>query len=195
MRVCPRVSTSGYGCGVRWQDLFADLEAQLLAEQRRELQAEVADRTRRERAEVTVLDRAARSLGAVVTVVTGAGAVRGALEDVGKDWLLVQEEGRHAALLPMSAVTALIGLASHSDDDRGLGRRFGIGVALRAIARDRAPVAIHDVAGGLAVGTIDKVGADHLDLAEHPADAMRRATSLTGHRVVPFAAIGIVRRA
>jgi len=175
--------------------LFADLEAQLLAEQRRELQAEVADRTRRERAEVTVLDRAARSLGAVVTVVTGAGAVRGALEDVGKDWLLVQEEGRHAALLPMSAVTALIGLASHSDDDRGLGRRFGIGVALRAIARDRAPVAIHDVAGGLAVGTIDTVGADHLDLAEHPADAMRRATSLTGHRVVPFAAIGIVRRA
>jgi hypothetical protein len=56
-------------------------------------------------------------------------------------------------------------------------------------------VAIHDVAGGLATGTIDKVGADHLDLAEHPADAMRRTTALTGHRVVPFTAIGIVRRA
>jgi len=175
--------------------LFADLEAQLLAEQRRELHAQVADRTRRERAEVTVLDRAVRSLGGVVTVVTAAGAVRGQLDDVGKDWLLVQEDGRHAALLPMSAVTAVVGLATRSDDDRGMGRRFGVGVALRAIARDRAAVAIHDVARGLATGTIDKVGADHLELAEHPADAMRRATSLTGRRVVPFAAIGIVRRA
>lgn len=180
---------------MRWQDLFADLEAQLLAEQRRELHAEVADRTRRERAEVTVLDRAAKSVGSPVTVVTGAGAVRGVLDDLGKDWLLVHEQGRHAALLPMSAVTALVGLTPRSDDDRGMGRRFGVGVALRAIARDRAPVAIHDIAGGLATGTIDKVGADHLDLAEHPADSVRRAAAVTGHRVVPFAAIGIVRRA
>lgn len=180
---------------MRWQDLFADLEAQLIAEQRRELSAEVADRTRRERAEVTVLDRAARSVGELVTVVTAAGRVRGTLEDLGKDWLLLQEQGRHAALLPMSAVTAIVGLSVRSDDDRGLGRRFGLGVALRAIARDRAAVAIHDIAGGLATGTIDAVGADHLDLAEHPADAIRRTTALTGHRVVPFAAIGIVRRA
>lgn len=186
---------SRYGGGVRWQDLFADLEAQLLAEQRRELQAEVADRTRRERAEVTVLDRAARSVGQLITVVTGAGSVRGTLDDLGKDWLLVQEQGRHAALVPMTAVAAVVGLDTRSDDDWGMGRRFGLGVALRAVARDRAPVAIHDVAGGLATGTIDKVGADHLDLAEHPADAVRRATALTGHRVVPFAAIGIVRRA
>lgn len=180
---------------MRWQDLFEDLEAQLLADERRELQAEVADRTRRERAEVTVLDRAARSVGTVITVVTGAGPVRGTLDDLGKDWLLVQEHGRHAALVPMAAVTALVGLATRSDDDRGMGRRFGVGVALRAIARDRAAVAIHDICGGLATGTIDKVGADHVDLAEHPADAVRRATALTGHRVVPFAAIGIVRRA
>lgn len=180
---------------VRWLDLFADLEAQLLAEQRRELHAEVADRTRRERAEVTVLDRVARSVGKPVTVVTGAGPVRGTLEDLGKDWVLLQEQGRHAALVPLPAVTAIVGLAVRSDDDRGMGRRFGLGVALRAIARDRAAVAIHDIAGGLATGTIDRVGADHLDLAEHPADAMRRTTALTGHRVVPFAAIGIIRRA
>lgn len=190
-----RRPTCRYRGRVRWQDLFADLEAQLLAEQRRELQAEVADRTRRERAEVTLLDRAARSVGQLVTVVTGAGPVRGTLDDLGKDWLLLQEQGRHAALVPLASVTAIVGLAMRSDDDRGMGRRFGLGVALRAIARDRAAVAIHDIAGGLATGTIDRVGADHLDLAEHPADAMRRATALTGHRAVPFAAIGVLRRA
>lgn len=144
---------------------------------------------------MTVLDRAMRSIGCTITVVTGAGAVRGTLDDLGRDWLLVQEDGRHAALVPLAAVTAIVGLTGRSDDDRGMGRRFGIGVALRAIARDRATVAIHDLGGGFATGTVDKVGADHLDLAEHPADAVRRADALTGHRVVPFAAIGIVRRA
>ncbi|WP_145225946.1 hypothetical protein [Rudaeicoccus suwonensis] len=180
---------------MRWQELFADLEAQLVAADRREQQLEVADRTRRERADVSWLDRAACTVGREVLVVTPAGAVRGRLDDLGRDWLLVQEQGRHAAVIPVTAVTAVVGLQRRSDDDRGLGRRFGLGVALRAIARDRAVVAVHDIAAGLATGTIDRVGADHLDLAEHPADAMRRAAAVTGHRVVPFTAIGIVRRA
>lgn len=180
---------------MRWQELFADLEAQLVAADRREQQLEVADRIRRERADVPWLDRAACTVGHEISVVTAAGAVRGRLDDLGRDWLLVQEQGRHAAVIPAEAVTAVIGLDRRSDDDRGMGRRFGFGVALRAIARDRAVVAIHDVAGGLATGTIDRVGADHLDLAEHPADAMRRAEVVTGLRVVPFAAVGIVRRA
>ncbi|NNG40240.1 hypothetical protein HJ588_13285 [Flexivirga sp. ID2601S] len=180
---------------MRWQELFADLEAQLVAEARLEQAAEVPDRTRRERADVSWLDRAARSAGTVITCATAAGVVRGALEDLGREWLLVQEQGRHAALLPTAAVLSVTGLSVRSDDDRGMGRRFGLGVALRAIARDRAPVAVHDIAGGLATGTIDRVGSDHLDLAEHPADALRRPTALTGHRVIPFAAIAIVRRA
>ncbi|WP_265447672.1 hypothetical protein [Flexivirga meconopsidis] len=180
---------------MRWQQLFADLEAQLAASARLEQAAEVADRTRRERAEVSWLDRAARSEGASIACTTAAGVVRGTLDDLGKDWLLVQEHGRHAALLPTAAVLSVVGLTLRSDDDRGMGRRFGIGVALRAIARDRAAVAVHDIAGGLATGTVDRVGADHLDLAEHPADALRRPGALTGHRVIPFGAIAVVRRA
>ena len=46
----------------RWDRLFEDLEAQLAAEELRELRAEVADRTRRER---SLIDLQARLLGSV----------------------------------------------------------------------------------------------------------------------------------
>ncbi|HET8927649.1 MAG TPA: hypothetical protein VFN24_07440, partial [Microbacterium sp.] len=42
-------------------------------------------------------------------------------------------------------------------------------------------------------GTIDRAGADHLDLALHPAGTPRRASEVSGHRVVPFGAIACVR--
>jgi hypothetical protein len=38
-------------------------------------------------------------------------------------------------------------------------------------------------------GTIDRAGADHLDLALHDAGSPRRARAVTGFRVVPFASV------
>ncbi|MDE9367733.1 hypothetical protein PZ938_19115 [Luteipulveratus sp. YIM 133132] len=180
---------------MRWQDLFADLEGQLRQAQLRERDAEVADRTRRERATVSWTDRAAASIGATLTVATAAGRITGRLDDLGQDWLLLEESGRRSALVPVAAVVGVVGLAVHADDDHGLGRRFGLTVALRAVSRDRAPVVVHDVVGGVASGTIDRVGADHFDLAEHPPDLPRRPESVTGERVVPFAGLAVVRRA
>jgi hypothetical protein len=46
----------------------------------------------------------------------------------------------------------------------------------------------------LLTGTIDAVGQDALDLAEHPLDLPRRAEHVTDVRVVPFPAIGAVLR-
>ncbi len=44
---------------MRWERLFDDLEAQLVADERRDLDAEVADRTRRERALLGLHERLA----------------------------------------------------------------------------------------------------------------------------------------
>jgi hypothetical protein len=80
-------------------------------------------------------------------------------------------------------------------DPTGAGRRFALGFALRGLSRDRAAVAVHDRSGAVHTGTIDAVGRDVLELSEHAADVARRPANLTGRRLVPFAAVVLVRPA
>ena len=63
---------------VRWERLFDDLEAQLRTEEARELAAEVADRTRRERALVGLHDQFAAAADRTVVElrVAGVGLLR-----------------------------------------------------------------------------------------------------------------------
>ena len=152
------------GCGwkddrMRWERLFDDLEAQAAAEADLELAAEVADRTRRERAVLGLHERLAgmRRVGAVSAEVAGLGAVR---------------------IAPVGAVA----------------KGFTVGAALRAISRDRAVVTIVDRDGQRRSGTIDAVGQDAVDLAEHPIDLPRRPEHVGDVRTIPFAWIGAVLR-
>ena len=178
---------------MRWEDLFADLESQWDAEQRRELDAEVADRTRRERATVTLGDRlAGAGAGTLAVTVRDGSRVGGRVADVGEGWFLLGEPGRAPCLVPTAAVVSVTGLPARAVES-SLGRRFGLGYALRAVSRDRAVVRLTDVTGSTCTGTIDAVGSDHLELAEHAADLPRRPENVTGHRIVPFAAIVLVR--
>lgn len=179
---------------MRWDHLFDDLEAQLLQAARSDALAEVADLTRHERAQVGWFDRVAAGIGASIHCVTLAGQVEGRITDLGQDWLIVDEPGRGSAIVAAAAVVSIGGLPRTSDQAVTAARRFGLGVALRAISRDRGVVAVHDLAGGVWVGTIDFVGADHLEIAVHPADAVRRNVAVTAKRIVPWHGIAIVRR-
>jgi hypothetical protein len=173
---------------MRWEQLFADLEAQWEAEQRRDLDAEVADRTRRERASVGLYERLAAGVGQEVrAALRGGPVVVGEVVDVGSGWVLL-----HAAsgpvLVPLVALVAVSGLSARAGGS-AVGRRFGLGYALRGLSRDRAVVEVLDVAGGRVTGTIDAVGSDCFDLSEHPVDQPRRPENVTGRRLVPFAAV------
>ena len=166
---------------MRWDQLFADLEAQLEAEEARDLMLEVADRTRRERALVGLPERLLAHRCAQVTVsLQGGLVVGGDVQDVGLDWLLVQERIGRTALVPLAAVLAVSGLtaAVSSGVDARMARRFGFGYALRGVSRDRAVVALVDVSA-VVTGTIDAVGADALELSEHPSDLPRRPENVT----------------
>jgi len=55
-------------------------------------------------------------------------------------------------------------------------------------------VDVLDLQGDLLTGTIDAVGEDAFDLAEHPVDLPRRAEHVVAVRTVPFGAVGLVRR-
>lgn len=158
---------------------------------RLELDAEVAERTRIERARVTLGERIVGALGSeVVLRLRGGTVLRGRLEDSGEGWLLVLEGGGRQVLVAAAAVLGLSGLGRPRDETRA--RRFGIGSAVRGISRDRRAVVVVDVDGGTAHGTIDAVGADAFDLAEHPLDSPRRAEHVHGVRVVPFAALAMI---
>ncbi|WP_101395621.1 hypothetical protein [Phycicoccus duodecadis] len=176
---------------MRWEGLFADLEGQLAAEERRELDSEVAERTRRERALVDLTARLGAGLGSSLSLLlTGSRTLDGELRDLGDGWLLVVD-GPRELLVPHAAVAAVVGLAARAEEPR-TARRFGMGYALRALARDRATVALDLGEGPALVGTVDVVGADHLVLAEHPEGEPRRRENVRRVLTVPFAALRVV---
>lgn len=187
------------GKNVRWDELFGDLSAQWEAEERRELDAEVADRTRRERAAIGLYERLAAAGDAPVGLTLATGTrLTGRVVDVGDGWVLLggTAGGRALApaLAPFTAVAAVTGLAGRAAGSAA-GRRFGLGYALRGLSRDRAVVALQDLTGTVVTGTVDAVGRDHLELSEHAADLPRRAENLTGRRLVPFSALVVLRPA
>lgn len=182
---------------MRWEDLFADLEGQLAAAEGGELAAEIADRTRHEAAQLSLLDRLAPAAGHDVRLsVIGAGQVSGRLDQVGVEWLLVTEAAGRQALVPVAAVLSAAGLGALSRAPGQEGRvfaRLGLGSALRAIARDRVQVVIGLLDGSAVTGTVDRVGSDFVEVAEHGPGEPRRRSEVSGMRAVPFTAIAVVR--
>jgi len=180
---------------MRWDRLFDDLQAQMDADGQRELDLEVSDRTRRERAQVGLHERLIAHRGQGVDLRLAAGVqLSGVVADAGLDWLLVQE-GDRGSLVPFGAIVAINGLGVRAAVGSGAAtaKRFGLAYALRGLSRDRAVVSLADIGGSVTTGTVDAVGADALDLSEHPADLARRAENVVARRVIPFTAIVVVR--
>jgi hypothetical protein len=180
---------------MRWDRLFEDLEAQLALEDARELGSEVADRTRRERALLDLHTRLLANVGATNVGIRLPGRLlTGAVVDVGPDWVLLETAPQRPVLVALTAVRSVTGLGPGARTPSVVAKRFALGAALRALSRDRAVVEVADLDGRPATGTIDVVGADHLELAEHSADESRRAANVTGRLLVPFWSLGSVRR-
>lgn len=181
---------------MRWDRLFDDLQAQIDADGQRELDLEVSDRTRRERAQVGLHERfiAHRGLGVELRLAAGV-LVSGTIADAGLDWLLVHGSGDRGSLVPLGAIVAINGLGARAAVGPGAvtAKRFGLGYALRGLSRDRAVLSLADIGGSVTTGTVDAVGADSLDLSEHPADVVRRAENIVARRVIPFTAIVVIR--
>jgi hypothetical protein len=182
---------------VRWDRLFEDLEAQLEVAEREEFAAEVSDRSRREVALVHLADRLRTALGTPVELtIVGTGPLAGVLRRVGASWLLLDVSAQPAALIPSEAILAARGLPGGVVEPARVGvveSRLDLAHVLRAITRDRAPVTLWLRDGTQCTGTLDRVGADFVDLAEHPAGEPRRAGQVSAVRTVTFAGIGAVR--
>jgi hypothetical protein len=177
---------------VRWEALFEDLEAQAEEDERAARASEVVERTRAERATLTLLDRLLAHHGRQLAwhLVDGD-VLPGRLLDVGADWVMVQAGSD--CLVPLQALAGVAGLSRLAEPGRQAARRLGLGVVLRGLSRDRSTVVVRVRGGRLVRGTVDRVGADHLDLAVHAADEVRHAGSVSAVQTIPFAAVISVR--
>jgi hypothetical protein len=118
------------------------------------------------------------------------------LLDAGVDWVLLEETGLREVLVPLAAVLAVTGVGSRSAAPGAEGevaRRLDLRWALRGLARDRAGVAVVLRDGTTVSGTLDRVGADHVDVAEHAPGEPRRASAVRQVRLVPLSALALLR--
>lgn len=179
---------------MRWDALFDDLEAQLAAQEALDRASEIAEGLRAERGRIDLAQRLLAHQGRRLMVHLGSGQLDGVLADVAPGWLVIGAEGAHY-LVPLAAVGWIEGLGRDAAAPPGrVLRGLGLGHALRALARDRAPVMVQLRTAALH-GTIDRVGADHVDLALHEPGQWRRAGSVRSVASVPFAGMDWVRSA
>lgn len=193
----PHVLT-GHRGAVRWDRLFADLEALAAAADTADFHSEVADRTRAEHGGIALVDRLRGACGQPVLVsVLGTGQLTGTLVDVGVDWMLLGGTGQPQILVRLGAVTALSGLgtATSPASDRGpVYRRLDFRRALRGLAGQRSHLRLTLADGVSLTGTLDRVGADFVELAEHAAGEARRPGAVRGVQTLPITAVAAAVR-
>jgi hypothetical protein len=183
---------------MRWQLLFADLSAQFEEASSAGQRADVAARARTEAAAVALADRVRGSLGGQVGLeCRGAGWVRGRLADAGADWALLDDErgGELLVALPAVRVVSGLGRLTAVPGEGPVRSRLDLRRALRGLARDRSAVVVVLDDGAVLAGTVDRVGADFVELARHDPDEPRRAPAVREVQVVAIAAIAVVRAA
>ena len=186
---------------MRFDDLFDDLESQLEAEQgaeRRDLEAE-EERFRIGRLELR--DRIAAAPRQLDIALRSGSRLRIRRMALGRDWLngIVLEGAPPGtgALVPLHAITgveldgdgAAASLRPAAAGD--LQARLSFAFALRDLARRRTSVILEGA--GSTAGTIDRVGRDHLDLAQHEPGQPPRLGTVRAWRIVPFSAFDWVR--
>lgn len=196
---------------VHWDRLFEDLEGQLASEwesERAALDAE-SERLRISRLDLRDRLRVLCDSGAAATVdVAGGDRIRVRLQALGADWTavaLAEPEGafraRATRIVPVHAIRGigvdhgqlLASLDGADRDDGVLQERMTLGFVLRDLARRRVPVRVLRVGDSELHGTIDRAGADHLDLAVHDAGAPRTVSAVRSFCIVPFSALAGVQ--
>lgn len=194
---------------MRWQNLFDDLESQLESELGAEEIDLLAEEERLRLGRLTLRDRIralhAESPASLLAVTLRDGErVALTLAALGRDWFAGELDAGslRSAIVPLAALATLDpvgGQLSSSlridpapEPPTALSARLGLAFVLRDLCRRRAEVEVH-LGGERLHGTIDRVGRDHLDVAEHAPGEPRRTAAVARIRIVAFAAVDLVR--
>ena len=175
---------------MRWELLFADLEAQLHAATQQDLELRVNELARIEAAQLTLPDALRGSLNGMVAIVMANGtAFHGTLRKVEPQWVLLEEGGR-SVILALAKVQRVQGLGVRRAKPAS-NVPFTMAAALRILARNRAVVSLEldSARNGATRGVLDRVGADFVQIMQLADGVGRDSGNRQGTTVVPIAAL------
>lgn len=197
---------------MRWDNLFDDLESQLEQELGAEEGDLLAEEERLRLSRLTLRDRVIAMTrpgdGApeeLRLALRGGSVAAVAVGSVGRDWIVGELVGarRGSCVVPLNAIAGVLptpeqlarSVAAEPTREPAvsLSARLGLPFVLRDLCRRRATVEVSTASGERLHGTIDRVGRDHLDLAEHEAGVPRRAAAVGRIQILPFAELVLVR--
>jgi small nuclear ribonucleoprotein (snRNP)-like protein len=183
----------------RWERLFFDLNAVADGDDWADLAAEARERTRGEIGRLRMTDRLRPAVGHPLEIMLTTGTqVGGVLAEVGPDWFLIAESGARETLVAVAGVASAVGLGARSANPGSEGKvaaRLDLRYALRRLVQSREPVIV-TLAGGASVsGTLDSVGADYVEIAEHDAGEFRRRAAVRRVHTVPWGSVVMLRPA
>ncbi|MEQ1736402.1 MAG: hypothetical protein ABL886_08365 [Rhodoglobus sp.] len=196
---------------MRWDNLFDDLESQL----EQELGAEdidlLAEEERLRLGRLGLRDRlralmpTASETDPVRLVLADGSRVSLAIGAVGRDWIAGElgGDGQQSAscVIPIASISGCLPTPEQMvasvdvSAEVGVGSlasRLGLPFVLRDLCRRRAALHVRTTRD-LLHGTIDRVGRDHVDLAEHEPGVARRERAVRAMRLLPLAELVLVR--
>ena len=173
--------------------IFEELEAEFEAGLRREAEQEAVAALRAKLGETRQWEALARRIGTELVIRAGPRSFRGTLVASYPDFCVLQAADGAQHLIPLGPATTIsLPLQRQPPQPVPAASRYRFALALRELARRREPVRLELAAGGTIAGTIEVVGADYLELAEHDPNEARREAALTGRRLLGLAAVAVV---
>jgi hypothetical protein len=176
--------------------VFEELEAEFEAGMRLEAEQETVAALRAEIGETVLWEQLARRAGAHAVAHAAGRRFRGVVVASYPEFLVLHDgEGAEhlirygpatSVALPAETATPL------QPTPAAATRRYRLAMALRELARRREPVRVELVDGGRVDGTIEAVGSDYLEIAEHDPGEARRRRAVKARRFVGLAAVAAV---
>jgi hypothetical protein len=172
--------------------VFDELEAEFEAGLRREAEQETVAAVRAELGSTVLWEQLARRLGTDMVAIAGGRVLRGSAVASYPEFLVLRADDGAEHLVRYGPAVSIVLPAEPPPLRPTPGpavRRYQLALALRELARRRDPVRV-DLGDGTSVdGTIEAVGGDYLEIAEHDPGEARRRAAVRARRFVGFAAV------
>ena len=172
--------------------VFDELEGEFEAGLRQEAEQETMAAVRAEVGATVLWEQLARRIGRETTVLAGARAFRGVVVASYPEFLVLRAVDGTEHLIRYGPAVS-VALSAQPPALRpappAAARRYQFALALRELARRREPVRVELVEGARCDGTIEAVGSDYLEVAEHDLGEARRRAAVRARRFVGLAAV------